>query len=58
MLKNEDHAHDLFEQVIENKIVGVLKERVSVEEKRISQNEFNKLFDKEEDKAVETPEDK
>jgi trigger factor len=45
ILKNEDERKKLIERLIEDKIVGVIKEKVKIDEKEITAEEFNKLFD-------------
>ena len=44
MLKQEDQLRGIVERVVENKIYEALKSIVKVEEKKISHEEFGKLF--------------
>lgn len=46
MLKNEDQQRSMAEGAINDKVMDFVKEAVKVEEKDISRDEFNKLFEK------------
>ncbi len=45
MMKNEDERKRLFTKAEEDKILDVIKTKVTLEEKEISQEEFNKLLE-------------
>lgn len=45
MLKNKQQAENLVARTVENKIVAKAKEVVTLEEKPVSMEEFNKLFE-------------
>lgn len=45
MLKNNDQARRLAESAIQEKVMAFIKEAVKLEEKSISREDFNKLFD-------------
>lgn len=47
MLKNEESARNLVDRAMENKLIEFLKEKVSLDEKNISLDEFRKFFEKE-----------
>lgn len=51
MLKNEENARNLFDRAMETKITDVLKEKLTVEEKTVTLDEFRKFFETEEEKA-------
>ena len=44
MLKNEDQLRNIVERVVEDKIFAAVKAIVKVEAKKVSQEEFDKLF--------------
>ncbi len=46
MLKNKDTAHNIFERVSEEKVIEAVKNKVAVENKSVTIEEFNKLFEK------------
>ena len=48
MLKNEENARNLFDRAMENKIAEVLKDKLGVEEKTVTLDEFRKFFETEE----------
>lgn len=58
MLKNEENARNLFDRAMENKISDVLKEKLGVEEKTVTLDEFRKFFETEEEKAAAAEETK
>jgi trigger factor len=45
ILKNEQTRQNIFDRALEDKIGAWLKEQVTVEEKEVSVDEFNKLFE-------------
>ncbi len=53
MLKNNDNARNLLDRAMENKIIDVLKEKLGVNEKEVSLDEFRKFFEKEEQQPEE-----
>lgn len=52
MLKNEENARNLFDRAMETKISDVLKEKLGVEEKTVSLDEFRKFFETAEEKET------
>lgn len=50
MLKNEENARNLFDRAMETKISDVLKDKLGVEEKTVTLDEFRKFFETEEEK--------
>lgn len=46
MLKNKDTARNIFERVSEEKVIEAVKNKVAVENKSVTIEEFNKLFEK------------
>lgn len=50
LLKGEENVRNMFDRTMEKKIIDVLKEKVTVEEKNISLDDFRAFFEKEEDK--------
>ena len=46
ILKKQDDANRLFEKVAEDKVMAFVKEAVKLDEKSISLDDFNKLFEK------------
>ncbi|RCW39343.1 trigger factor [Marinilabilia salmonicolor] len=46
MLKNEDQQRSMAEGAINDKVMDFVKEAVKIEEKEVSRDEFNKLFEK------------
>lgn len=46
MLKNEDQQRSMAEGAINDKVMDFVKEAVKVEDKEVSRDEFNKLFEK------------
>ena len=44
MLKNEDQLRNIVERLIEDKLFEALKGIAKVEPKKVSQEEFDKLF--------------
>lgn len=44
-MKNNDQARRLAESAIQEKVMAFIKEAVKLEEKSISREDFNKLFD-------------
>lgn len=47
LLKNEDNARNMFDRAMEKKISVALKDKVTVEDKTISMDEFKAFFEKE-----------
>ena len=45
MLKNKQTLQNIIERAVEEKIAAWLKEQVELEEKEVSTEEFNKLFE-------------
>lgn len=45
MLKDQNGARNAAERASENKVVAIIKEKVSIENKTVSFNEFNKFFE-------------
>jgi trigger factor len=45
MLKREDEAKRIAEKILEEKAIEKLKEVVKLEDKKITADEFNKLFE-------------
>lgn len=45
MLKKEENRTNLVNRVVENKLAAALKEKVQLENKTVSMEEFNKLFE-------------
>lgn len=50
MLKNEDNARNIFDRAMESKISEVLKDKLAVEEKTVSLDEFKAFFETTEEK--------
>lgn len=50
MLKNEENARNLFDRAMEKKITEVLKEKLGVDEKTVSLDEFRGFFEQNEEK--------
>jgi trigger factor len=46
ILQNEEERRRMVEKKLEDKILEVIKEKVNIEEKEVSQEEFDKLFEK------------
>ena len=46
VLSNKDEAKKIYDKMYENKIVGALTDQVTVADKNVSVEEFNKLFEK------------
>jgi len=46
ILQNEEERRRMIEKKLEDKILEVIKEKVNVEEKEVTQEEFDKLFEK------------
>ena len=46
MLKNKDTARNIFDRVSEEKVIEAVKNKVAVENKSVTIEEFNKLFEK------------
>ncbi len=46
MMKNKDTARNIYERVSEEKVIAAVKGKVSVENKTVSTEEFNKMFEK------------
>jgi trigger factor len=44
-LKREEDAKRIAEKILEDKVIGLLKEQVKVENKSVTVDEFNKLFE-------------
>lgn len=44
-LKREEDARRIAEKIIEDKVIGILKEKVKLENKSVTVEEFNKLFE-------------
>ncbi|HEX2968150.1 MAG TPA: trigger factor [Bacteroidales bacterium] len=44
-LKREDDAKRVADKILEDKVIAILKTRVKLEEKKITAEEFNKLFE-------------
>lgn len=44
-LKREDDAKRIADKVLEDKVIGLLKNKVTLEEKPVTAEEFNKLFE-------------
>jgi trigger factor len=47
MLKNEQILRNIIDRVVDNKLTACLKEKVKLDVKEVSPDEFNKLFDEE-----------
>jgi trigger factor len=45
MLKKRESVESLFNRVVEDKLVAALKPQVTLENKSISAEDFNKLFE-------------
>ena len=45
MLKREEDAKRIAEKILEEKAIEILKELVKLENKRVTVEEFNKLFE-------------
>jgi trigger factor len=45
MLENKDEARKIWDRKLDEKVVGYLKNTIKVEEKEISTEEFNKMFE-------------
>ena len=45
MLKNEDEIRKATEKILENKVIDYLKDTVKVDNKQITVEKFNKLFE-------------
>ncbi len=45
MLKNEDQQRSMAEGAINDKVMDFVKEAVKIEEKEVSRDEFNKMFE-------------
>ena len=45
MLKNEDEIRKATEKILDNKVIEYLKETVKVDNKQITVEKFNKLFE-------------
>lgn len=56
MLKNEENARNLFDRAMEKKITEVLKDKLSVDEKTVTLDEFRAFFETKEE--VEEPKKK
>jgi trigger factor len=50
LLKNEDQQRSMAEGAINDKVMNFIKEAVKVEEKEVSRDEFNKLFENSKEK--------
>ncbi|MDZ7635572.1 MAG: hypothetical protein U5L72_14530 [Bacteroidales bacterium] len=46
MLKKEDDARRIAEKVLDTRVLDVVIEAMKVEDKQVSAEEFNKLFEK------------
>jgi trigger factor len=46
MLKKEDDAHRIAEKVLDTRVLNIIIEALKVEDKSVSIEEFNKLFEK------------
>jgi len=46
MLKKEDDAHRIAEKVLDTKVLDLVIDAMKVEDKKVSIEEFNKLFEK------------
>lgn len=46
MLKKQDEARNIYERKFEEKVIEKVKELVKIDEKEVSSDEFNKLFEK------------
>jgi len=44
-LKREDDAKRIADKILEDKVIGIIKELVKIENKNVSADEFNKLFE-------------
>jgi trigger factor len=44
-LKREEDAKRIADKVVEDKVISIIREKVSIEEKSVSAEEFNKLFE-------------
>lgn len=53
LLKGEDNVRNMFDRAMEKKISAVLKDKITVEDKTISLDEFRAFFETEADKATE-----
>jgi trigger factor len=45
MIRKEDEARRLADRILDTKVVGWIRENVKLDEKKISSEEFNKLFE-------------
>jgi trigger factor len=45
MLKKEDTRHNIYDNALENKVIAAIKEQISLENKKVSLEDFNKLFE-------------
>jgi trigger factor len=45
MMKDENGARNAVERASENKVIAIIKEKVSIENKTVSFDEFNKFFE-------------
>jgi trigger factor len=46
MLKKEDDAHRIAEKVLDTRVLNIIVEALKVDDKSVSIEEFNKLFEK------------
>jgi trigger factor len=46
MLKKEDDSHRIAEKVLDTRVLNIVIEALKVEDKKVSIEEFNKLFEK------------
>jgi trigger factor len=44
MLKKEEAKGDFYERALENKVIALIKEQVTISSKKVSLEEFNKFF--------------
>lgn len=56
LLKGEENVRNMFDRAMEKKISAVLKDKITVEEKVISLDDFRAFFEIEEDKAAKAEE--
>ncbi|MDO9153120.1 MAG: trigger factor [Paludibacter sp.] len=45
MLKKEDTVKSIYEKILENKVIGIVKSKVKLDVKEVSVEEFNKIFE-------------
>ena len=45
MMQNQEEQRKIYERMIDNKVADYLKETIKIEEKEVSTEEFNKMFE-------------